>query len=869
MRPPITNILRSLAVAALLLLPVASAQRASTGLVGHWRLNQKRLSGRLFRAESGDRDLKFGAKVLPVFAGEGRGQCLVLTPGFGHLELDLQAHPSSLPAKEITVEAWVTVHRKQRWGGFLGAIEDNGDHERGWLLGFSNDRFTFALTSEGSKRLKYLNSKTVFVPGNWYHVAGTYDGTVQRIFVNGRQEAEMQGHSGGIFYDTVHQFVAGAYKDQDEYFPLVGGLYELRLYDRAVSGEELQRRYERARRLLPEMTIEGAAEPAAPMPQPLSKLQPAINDAIDRGAAYLLRQQHRDGSWAASIGAYRNGATSLATLALLKSGVPADHPGIVQALRFLRRRPPTKTYSMGCQLLALTATGDPKHLPWIQDLADELVLWEGNNTPGRWGYPSGMDLSCTQYAVLGLWTAAMAGAKVPRDTWLRMIDGVQEHQPEPTEVSWSKVPGEGPRTGKRLIAGFSYRTNDVQTGSMTTAGIGILTFAEQALGGRIPRRYRRQLEDSRLQGMGWMDTFYAVDKNPGKGGSQYYYYMYGLERVGALLDVEEIGGRPWYRDGAEVLIKKQGGGGNWGGEVDSSFALLFLSRATSAAHTGPGLSGKSASYSAANGDVHIHATGKSQFTVWIEGFDPKLRKEFEQGEGDGPRGLRVVRVEYLADDEVAHSAEADPRQPWNSQRFAFQHRFSLPGKHHLQARVHVIPLGGDPDFPGELTVLESPLLEIESETSSEEWMRYANVELPGENLLDGFDPLVLASSGEGEKAVDGFESTRWLCDANDEEPWLRIDLPRSVRADTLVLSPAASSIALQGSWDIVRRARVRLNDIELDVVFPENDLLRTVVPLPEEMRVRRIEVRILERFPSRKNRGRAGFSEIELRRTGR
>jgi hypothetical protein len=62
---------------------------------------------------------------------------------------------------------------------------------------------------------------------------------------------------------------------------------------------------------------------------------------------------------------------------------------------------------------------------------------------------------------------------------------------------------------------------------------------------------------------------------------------------------------------------------------------------------------------------------------------------------------------------------------------------------------------------------------------------------------------------------------------------------------------------------------VRLNDIELDVVVPENDLLRTVVPLPEEMRVRRIEVRILERFPSRKNRGRAGFSEIELRLIGR
>jgi hypothetical protein len=868
MRSPITKILRSLAVAALLLLPVASAQRASTGLVGHWRLNQKSLSGRLFRAESGDRDLKFGAKVFPVFAGEGRGQCLVLTPGFGHLELDLEAHPSSLPAKEITVEAWVTVHRKQRWGGFLGAIEDNGDHERGWLLGFNNDRFTFALTSEGSKRLKYLNSKTVFVPGNWYHVAGTYDGKVQRIFVNGRQEAEEKNHSGKIRYHDVHQFVAAAYKDQNENYPLVGGLYELRLYDRAVSARDLQRRYEEVRKRLPEVTIEDAAGPVRPLPPKILKLQPAINESIERGAEYLLRQQHRDGSWGTSIVGYRNGATSLATFALLKSGIPKDHPAIMQALRFLRRRPPIKTYSMGCQLLALTATGDPEHLPWIQELVDELVLWESSTAPGRWGYPErNVDLSCTQYAVLGLWAAHRAGAKVPRDIWLRIIKGVQEHQAEPTEVSWGTATGDGPRTGKRLIAGFSYHPNGTQTGSMTTAGIGILTFAEHGLGSRMPRSYRRPLEASRLLGMGWMDTFYAVDKNPGKGG-RYDYYMYGLERVGALLEIEEIGGRPWYRDGAEVLVKKQGGGGNWNGEKETSFALLFLSRATSAAHTGPGLSSKSKSYSAADADVHIHATGKSQFTVWIEGFDPKLRKEFEQGEGAGPRGLRVVRAEYLADSEVVHAVQVDPRRPWNGQRFAFRHRFSLPGKHQLQARVHVLPVGGDPEFPGELEVLESGLLEVESVTSPEEWMR-ANMELAGENLIDGLDPLVLTSSGEGEKAVDGFESTSWLCDANDKEPWLRIDLPRSVRADTVVLGPAASSITTRGTWDVVRTASVRVNDIDLEVLFPEDDLLRAVVPLPEEMRVRRIEVRILERLSSHKNRGRAGFSEIELRLIGR
>jgi hypothetical protein len=846
--------------------PLAGAAAQSNGLVGHWRLDRGHLSEGAFQAETGDRSLRLGDGVEAVFAGEGRGECLVLPPGSRHLEVTPRMEPQDLPAERLSVEAWVCVHRPQTWGGMLGALEDNGAYERGWILGYHHSRFTFAVATAKGGKLTYLKSKTTFVPGEWYHVAGTYDGEVQRIFVNGQLEAESTEQGGPIAYHERHQVVAAAYKDLNENHPLVGAIYELRLYARAVPERDLLKRYERTRGVLPPVVIEGALPPPRPMPPPLAKLQPAINAAIDRGADHLLRRQHHDGSWGAHIEEYRNGATALTTYALLESGVRPDHPSVRAAVGFLRRKAPTKTYSMGCQLLALDALDDPSLSPWIQELADQLVAWEHPGARGRWGYPTGNeDLSCTQFAVLGLRSAARAGAEVPRALWLRVLAGLEAHQGAPVEVDWKLSHGGERRTGKRSIAGFTYRPDSQQIGSMTTAGIGVLAIVEEALAGRMPRRIRRPFEDSRQRAIGWLETFYSVERNPGLGSGRYHYYMYGLERAGALLGREELAGRPWYRDGAEVLIEKQGGEGGWGSETSTAFALLFLSRATSAASTGPGLSAEGSSYAVADADVHLRATGESEITAWIDGFDAELLAEYAGEEGGG---LRVARVEYLADSEVVRTIEGDTSRPWSGERFAFQHRFRAPGKHRLLARVHVLAFGADPEITDELDELASRPLAIETVVDAGEWME-ANLELRGTNLIEGGDALVAVSSGaDPGHAIDGLSPTHWVCDADDDEPWLRVDLARSVRARTLVLAPATSSIATRDDYDALHTARVRINDVEVEVRFPEDPLERAVVTLDKPSRVRRLEIRILERSRGKRNRGRAGFSEIELRGGG-
>jgi hypothetical protein len=70
----------------------------------------------------------------------------------------------------------------------------------------------------------------------------------------------------------------------------------------------------------------------------------------------------------------------------------------------------------------------------------------------------------------------------------------------------------------------------------------------------------------------------------GRGlGNRDFYFLWSLERVGVVFGLEKIGGIDWYQLGADELVAAQRANGSWGkgaggGVVDTSFAVLFLSR---------------------------------------------------------------------------------------------------------------------------------------------------------------------------------------------------------------------------------------------------------------------------------------------------
>jgi hypothetical protein len=845
----------------LALAPLLRAPSPPPGLRHHWRLTSDDFADGAFRDLAGDRGLR--ASAAPTFFGDRQREALKLAPGAPALVVDAAFDPAELPRRAITVEAWVAIDAPAPWGGILSAVEDNGDHERGWVLGYRNDRLLWGLTSESKQRITYLSSKMPFRRGQWHHVAGTYDGEWMRLYVDGALSIESQEQNGPVLYDAQHAFAAGAFKDKDEDYRLIGALYEVRLWDRAQSARDIERRYARGRDDLPAITGDSVSDVRL---KSVAELQPEINRAIDEGVAHLLRRQHRDGSWETHLETYRNGGTALAVYTLLKSGVPASHPAVVRGLDFLAQKDPTRTYSAACQLLALAALGDARHMDWAQRIVDDLIDWENTVHKGAWGYPAGnSDFSNTQYAALGLWAAWKLGIKVPKELWQRMVvqasDGFQSAS---QEADWA--PGEK-RSGKRKLAGYSYHVGQENpTGSMTTAGLGVLQLAQICTGGKLGHKYTKLAEKSALLGLEWMDLNYSVTSNP--NGGWYYYYLYGLERVGSLYETETIGKHEWYRDGAEQLVAKQNDEGSWGAEPDTCFALLFLARAT-APKSGAKAQRQAAAWQLEAGPVHLRCTGDMRLTAWITGFEQSLLDQHEQQSEPQKKGLRVVKVQYFLNDVLMEEAQGDARTAWTiNERLPTQLRAPNPGKQLLRAEVHVVPLGEYPDSFKAATVHRSDPLEVFPERRPEEFISAAHEAYAHRNLIADLAVSLTASTSADErsgpeKAADNLQATRWACAKDDADPWLRLELERPPKANTVLISPADSSLVNQGHFGRVMGMTITINNSAPVPVEPSHDpLMPSVFTLPRTVPVRSIELHITDRRPGRS--GTAGFAEIAL-----
>jgi len=350
------------------------------------------------------------------------------------------------------------------------------------------------------------------------------------------------------------------------------------------------------------------------------------------------------------------GVNALALLTLAKCGVPPEDPAFEKLknwcladyakMKGLRK---VMVYTASVLLLALDAAYNrgereesevardrygttisrrktPCRYPGpIASLVDELAKFlkgAQDRKSGGWRYPGNpvgappgdADVSNTQYALLGLNAAARCGTTVPVDTWMKAMEFLLREQEKDglsgdlwvENAAWEPGLDDVPRwqsAGKRKARGWCYLPGqkDPATGSMTTAGLAGLAIVKERLldAGKCPPDLARRIDTALLDGLVWLSEAFTVTDNPvmpSGGAPWHYYYLYGLERTGALTGARYLGRHDWYREGAAHLLAaqdpKDGGwaeaaaGGRTSDEHESAvtqtcFALLFLRRSTS------------------------------------------------------------------------------------------------------------------------------------------------------------------------------------------------------------------------------------------------------------------------------------------------
>jgi len=137
----------------------------------------------------------------------------------------------ALATDSVTVEAWI---RLEDTSGLNNPIvTQHLPTHKGYYLYVNENKPSFSLV--GGRPFPLVTSPNTIDRGQWYHIAGTNDGSNIKIYVNGQLKAttDSTGSTGADYDATI-----GVDDRSSTYFE--GLIDDVRIYNRALSAEELE-----------------------------------------------------------------------------------------------------------------------------------------------------------------------------------------------------------------------------------------------------------------------------------------------------------------------------------------------------------------------------------------------------------------------------------------------------------------------------------------------------------------------------------------------------------------------------------------------------------------------------------------------------
>ncbi len=192
------------------------------------------------------------------FAGPGQNEYVAATTS------DVLA-----PTSGVTCSAWVRLETAgDPYGGIIHGPHD-GDSSS-YIMGVHNDRKPYFTFREGAS-WNTIYADAAVTLGEWFHVAGTWDGAGDVIYINGALQADTDTGT-SINYGAQNQpLTLGKYTTGES----DGDIISAAVWDRALTPNEIQQLYidpHALVRLRPRTVAKAGAAPAGGTPSPRSQL---------------------------------------------------------------------------------------------------------------------------------------------------------------------------------------------------------------------------------------------------------------------------------------------------------------------------------------------------------------------------------------------------------------------------------------------------------------------------------------------------------------------------------------------------------------------------------------------------------------------
>ncbi len=203
-----------------------SATVVADSPISYWRLGET--SGTVASDERGvNPGGYFNGPLLgqtSLLAGDSANKAVTFDGTNDHVRI-ASSSPLS-PAQKVSLEAWIKPTALPSTGAFASILTK----AESYSLQFNGPRLEFTIMQNGTRK-RLQAAAGAIVAGQTYHVVGTYDGTTQRLYINGSQVASTALSGSDL---EQHQTASiGSWGGTEEFFK--GTIDEVAVYGSTLS----------------------------------------------------------------------------------------------------------------------------------------------------------------------------------------------------------------------------------------------------------------------------------------------------------------------------------------------------------------------------------------------------------------------------------------------------------------------------------------------------------------------------------------------------------------------------------------------------------------------------------------------------------